>query len=58
MPTLAASLGAESDHFIEVAQAILTTDTVEKTAFARLEVAGTDARRWRFASPLSARARE
>jgi len=42
MPTLAASLGAESDHFIEVAQAILTTDTVEKTAFARLEVAGTD----------------
>jgi glutamate N-acetyltransferase/amino-acid N-acetyltransferase len=40
MPTLAASLGAESDHFLEVAQAILTTDTVEKTAFARLEVAG------------------
>ena len=42
MPALAASLGAESDHFIEVAQAILTTDTVEKTAFARLEVAGPD----------------
>ena len=40
MPTLAASLGAESDHFLEVAQAILTTDLVEKTAFARLEVAG------------------
>jgi glutamate N-acetyltransferase/amino-acid N-acetyltransferase len=42
MPTLAASLGAESDHFLQVAQAILTTDTVEKTAFARLEVSGSD----------------
>jgi glutamate N-acetyltransferase/amino-acid N-acetyltransferase len=39
MPGLAASLGSESDHFMEVAQAILTTDTVEKTAFAHLEVA-------------------
>ena len=39
MPSLAAALGSESDHFLEVAQAILTTDTVEKTAFARLEVA-------------------
>jgi glutamate N-acetyltransferase/amino-acid N-acetyltransferase len=42
MPDLAASLGSESDHFIQVAEAILTTDTVEKTAFARLEVAGPD----------------
>lgn len=42
MPALAASLGAGSDHFLEVAQAIMTTDTVEKTAFARLEVAGPD----------------
>jgi glutamate N-acetyltransferase/amino-acid N-acetyltransferase len=42
MPALAASIGAESDHFLEVAQAILTTDTVEKTAFARIEVAGPD----------------
>jgi glutamate N-acetyltransferase / amino-acid N-acetyltransferase len=42
MPTLGASLGVESDHFLEVAQAILTTDTVEKTAFARLEVVGPD----------------
>jgi glutamate N-acetyltransferase/amino-acid N-acetyltransferase len=42
LPDLAASLGAESDRFLEVAQAILTTDTVEKTAFARLEVAGPD----------------
>ena len=40
MPSLAASLGAESDRFLEVAHAILTTDTVEKTAFARIEVAG------------------
>ncbi len=38
MPALAVALGAESDHFQQVAQAILTTDTVEKTAFARLEV--------------------
>ncbi len=42
MPTLAASLGAESDYFLEVAHAILTTDTVEKTAFARVEVSGPD----------------
>jgi glutamate N-acetyltransferase/amino-acid N-acetyltransferase len=42
MPALAASLGAESDHFLQVAHAILTTDTVEKTAFARIEVAGPD----------------
>jgi glutamate N-acetyltransferase/amino-acid N-acetyltransferase len=39
MPALAASLGPEADHFHEVAAAILTTDTVEKTAFARVEVA-------------------
>jgi glutamate N-acetyltransferase/amino-acid N-acetyltransferase len=38
MPSLAASIGAENDHFQQLAQAILTTDTVEKTAFARLEV--------------------
>lgn len=42
MPTLANSIGSESDHFTEVAEAILTTDTVEKTAFARLDVAGPD----------------
>jgi glutamate N-acetyltransferase/amino-acid N-acetyltransferase len=40
MPSLAAAIGSESEHFLEVAQAILTTDTVEKTAFARLEVSG------------------
>jgi glutamate N-acetyltransferase / amino-acid N-acetyltransferase len=43
MPSLAATMGSESDHFIELAEAIMTTDLVEKTAFARLEVAGPDA---------------
>ena len=42
MPMLAASLGAEFDHFQQVAQAILTTDTVEKTAFARFDSTATD----------------
>jgi len=40
MPSLAARLGSERDHFFEVARAILTTDTVEKTAFARVAVPG------------------
>jgi glutamate N-acetyltransferase/amino-acid N-acetyltransferase len=40
LPAMAESLGAEIDHFEQVAQAILTTDTVEKTAFARIEIAG------------------
>lgn len=43
LPGLANALGAESDHFLEAAQAILTTDTVEKTAFAHLEVAASSA---------------
>jgi glutamate N-acetyltransferase/amino-acid N-acetyltransferase len=38
LPALAASLGSKFDHFQQVAQAILTTDTVEKTAFRRFEV--------------------
>jgi glutamate N-acetyltransferase / amino-acid N-acetyltransferase len=42
MPALAASLGPEADHFHEAAGAILTTDTVEKTAFARIEIAPED----------------
>ena len=42
LPGLAASLGSEFESFQQVAQAILTTDTVEKTAFARLEIAGPD----------------
>jgi glutamate N-acetyltransferase/amino-acid N-acetyltransferase len=40
LPGLAATLGAESSHFLEAAHAILTTDTVEKTAFARIEFSG------------------
>jgi glutamate N-acetyltransferase / amino-acid N-acetyltransferase len=44
MPEMAARIGAESDHFQQVAQAILTTDTVEKTAFARFEVDGKEVR--------------
>jgi glutamate N-acetyltransferase/amino-acid N-acetyltransferase len=52
MPALAARLGGESDHFTEVAQAILTTDTVEKTAFARVEIedAGGEMREVRIAA--------
>jgi glutamate N-acetyltransferase / amino-acid N-acetyltransferase len=38
LPALATSLGSEFDHFQQVAQAILTTDTVEKTAFARFTI--------------------
>jgi glutamate N-acetyltransferase/amino-acid N-acetyltransferase len=44
LPTLASALGAESEHFQQVAQAILTTDLVEKTAFARLTIEGRDVR--------------
>ena len=44
LPTLASALGAESEHFQQVAQAILTTDTEEKTAFARLEIGGEEVR--------------
>jgi glutamate N-acetyltransferase/amino-acid N-acetyltransferase len=42
LPALAESLGSQFDHFQQVAQAILTTDTVEKTAFARFEIDGPD----------------
>ena len=44
LPGLPGSLGSEIDHFEQVAQAILTTDTVEKTAFARFEVDGKEVR--------------
>src|SRR5580698_5240086 len=44
LPAVKAGLGAESDHFQQVARAILTTDLVEKTAFARLMVDGTEVR--------------
>jgi glutamate N-acetyltransferase/amino-acid N-acetyltransferase len=42
LPELAAALGAEPSDLHEAANAILTTDTVEKTAFARLDAAGSD----------------
>src|SRR3974390_867640 len=38
LPQLAESIGSATDHFQQVAEAINTTDTVEKTAFARFEV--------------------
>jgi glutamate N-acetyltransferase/amino-acid N-acetyltransferase len=44
LPALAARIGPESDHFHPAAEAILTTDTVEKTAFARLETGGVEVR--------------
>ena len=44
LPALAARIGSEYDHFHQVAQAILTTDTVEKTAFARIEIDGREVR--------------
>jgi glutamate N-acetyltransferase/amino-acid N-acetyltransferase len=44
LPKLASSLGSEFDHFQEITEAILTTDTVEKTAFVRLEVEGKEVR--------------
>jgi len=42
LPEVAASLGSESTHFLEAARAILTTDTVEKIACARLDLNGPD----------------
>ncbi len=44
LPGLAKSIGADSDHFHQAAQAILTTDTVEKTAFARIAIGGKEVR--------------
>jgi glutamate N-acetyltransferase/amino-acid N-acetyltransferase len=44
LPELASCLGPEFDRFQQVAQAILTTDTIEKTAFARLEIDGREVR--------------
>lgn len=44
MPELASRLGRESDHFQQVAQAIITTDTVDKTAYARFEADGKEVR--------------
>jgi glutamate N-acetyltransferase / amino-acid N-acetyltransferase len=44
LPELAARLGSDPDHFQQVASAIITTDLVEKTAFARFEVDGKEVR--------------
>ena len=44
LPAMVESLGAGFDHFQQAAEAILTTDTVEKTAFARLEIDGKEVR--------------
>ncbi len=44
LPALARKVGSESDHFQGLAEAILTTDTVEKTAFARVEIDGKEIR--------------
>ena len=42
LPELAANLGNEASDLSEAAHAILTTDLVEKMAFARLELKGSD----------------
>jgi glutamate N-acetyltransferase/amino-acid N-acetyltransferase len=42
LPALASSVGGDADHFTQAANAILTTDTVEKTAFAQLNIPGRD----------------
>jgi len=42
LPEAAAALGSEIDHFLDAATAILTTDTIEKTAFTRFEVDGSN----------------
>lgn len=44
LPKLAARIGSQGDHFQEVAQAIITTDTVEKTAFASAQIDGKEVR--------------
>jgi glutamate N-acetyltransferase/amino-acid N-acetyltransferase len=43
LPELEALLSPEANRFLEAAQAILTTDTVEKTAFAHIDLAAADA---------------
>jgi glutamate N-acetyltransferase / amino-acid N-acetyltransferase len=42
LPNLVAHMGSGADHFHQVARAILTTDKVEKTAFASIEINGPD----------------
>jgi glutamate N-acetyltransferase/amino-acid N-acetyltransferase len=42
LPATAETLSSDAENFHAAAMAILTTDTIEKTAFAQLKVAGTD----------------
>jgi glutamate N-acetyltransferase/amino-acid N-acetyltransferase len=42
LPGMATLLSAEPESFLDCAEAILTTDTVQKTAFAQIEVAAAD----------------
>jgi glutamate N-acetyltransferase/amino-acid N-acetyltransferase len=42
LPALAASIGGDAEHFTQASNAVLTTDTVQKTAFARVEISGPD----------------
>ena len=44
LPTLASRIGSEDDHFRQVAEAIMTTDKVPKTAFRRFPVDGREVR--------------
>ncbi|HUN84103.1 MAG TPA: bifunctional glutamate N-acetyltransferase/amino-acid acetyltransferase ArgJ [Terracidiphilus sp.] len=44
LPDLAARLGSEGDHFHEIAEAILTTDKVEKTAMQHLRIGQSEVR--------------
>ncbi len=44
LPELAPRIGSDSDHFQQVASAIITTDLVEKIAFARFDVDGKEVR--------------
>jgi len=44
LPEISARLGRNSDHFLEAAHAIMTTDKVEKTAFAHLSIDGKEVR--------------
>ena len=44
LPELAARLGSQPEHFGQIASAIITTDLVEKTAFAQFEVDGKQVR--------------
>jgi len=44
LPGLASQIDSDADHFHQAAQAILTTDKVEKTAFAQLEIENREVR--------------